>query len=314
MAKHLVSIHGLTLYEFHALMDLAREVKHRPGRYRDRLAGKALALVFAFPQHLSRAAFELGMRQMGGTTVYLPLYDAAPSAGRTTLELGQNLERWVDGIVLLSPEHKQVVELAGESRIAVINAGSDLVSPCQALADLLFIKENLREPASTRLAYVGNGNSVCHSLMLAAAKAGVCMTVATPAGFDPDADIVRQAEADGRDTGFILQLTHDPSEAVARADVVYASLWPLSCRGSSHGDETRVLQLFQPYRVTRELMALAAPDALFMHSQPLQPGREVAEDVLGSDGSTVFEQAENKLYIQKAIMVSYLEENSRDDE
>ena len=127
MAKHFVSIHGLTLYEFHALMDLAREIKHRPKRYRDRLAGKALALVYAFPQHLSRAAFELGMRQMGGTTVYLPLYEASPSASRTTLELGQNLERWVDGIVLLSPEHKQVVELAGESRVGVINGGGDRV-------------------------------------------------------------------------------------------------------------------------------------------------------------------------------------------
>jgi ornithine carbamoyltransferase len=314
MAKDLVSIHDLTLYEYHALLDLARHVKHHPERYRNRLAGKALALAYAYPDPLSRVAFELGLRQMGGTSVCLPLEDADPSDGWTVPKLVKNLERWIDGIVLQAPEHRLVVELAGASRVAIINAGTDLVAPCQALADLLFIREKRLDPASIRLAYVGDGNSVCHSLMLGAAKAGINMAVATPTGFGPDADIVRLAEEDGRDTGFSLRLAQDPSEAAAGADVVYASPWPLPCPGSSQPDEARVLQLFQPYRVTRELMALAAPDALFMHAQPLHPDREAEGDVLGSNGSTAVEQAENKLHIQKAIMVSYLEENLRDNE
>ncbi len=305
MAKSFVSLHDLTLYEFHSLLDLARQVKTQPQHFRNRLAGKALAIVFAPPTPLSRLTFELGMRQMGGEAVHLPLADGEDGALPSLPELGRSLERWVDGIVCRATEHQQVLETARSIRVPLINGGTGIEAPCQAMADMLTIKENRRDLASARLAYIGAGNGACHSLIQAAAKAGIVMRAATPEGFEPDAGIVQQAESAGRDTGFSLQLTHDAAEAVSQADVVYTSPWP---------DSNSDLRPFEPYRVTSQLMAQAAPEVLLMHAPHLSPGREVAEDVVASSRATAFEQSENSLHIQKAIMVSYLKDYQRDDE
>jgi ornithine carbamoyltransferase len=198
-----------------------------------------------------------------------------------------------------------MLEAARTIRVPLINAGTGREAPCQALGDMLTIRENRRDLASTRLAYLGPRSGVCHSLLHAAAKAGISMKVATPEGFEPDGGIVQQAESAGQETGFSLQLTQDAKEAVSQADVVYASPWP-----DPLGDP----RAFEPFRVTSDLMALAAPDALLLQGPYLRPGREVAQDVAASAPSAAHGQSENTLHIQKAIVVSYLEDYQRDDE
>jgi len=295
-----LSIHDLSIYQFHELLDKARQVKENPKLYRNALENSVLAMIFEKPSLRTRMTFEVGMLQLGGQSVYLGPSDIQMGRRESTYDIGKNLERWVEMIMIRTFDHQIAVDLAKHTRVPVINALTDSLHPCQGMADFFTIKEKRRDLTDFTLAYIGDGNNVCHSLLFASAKAGARMKVATPAGYEPDPKIIFQAKEDGRETGFDLLITGDPAEAVQKADAVYTDTW--TSMGQEDEKEERK-KIFIPFQVNRELMAQAKPDALFMHCLPAHRGEEVTDEVIDSSQSVVFDQAENRLHIQKAIML-----------
>lgn len=295
-----LSIHDLSIYEFHEILDKARQIKENPKRYRTTLKDCVLAMIFEKPSLRTRMTFEVGMLQLGGQAVYLSPADIQMGSRESIADIAKNLERWVDMIMIRTFGHRIAVDLAGHARIPVINALTDSLHPCQGMADFFTIKEKRRDLTNFNLAYVGDGNNVCHSLLFASAKAGVRMRVATPSGYEPDREIVASAKEDGYETGFDLFLTDDPEEAVRSADAVYTDTW--TSMGQEEEKEERK-KVFTPFQVNRKLMTLAEPDAIFMHCLPAHRGEEVTDDVIDSPQSVVFDQAENRLHIQKAVML-----------
>ncbi len=298
-----ISIHDLTLFEFSQALDMTREVKDRPHRFYKKLQNKILAMVFQKPSLRTRMTFEVGMLQLGGEAVYLGPSDVQIGTRETPYDVAKNLERWVDGIMIRAFAHRDVIDLAKAARIPVINGLTDLLHPCQAMADFFTLKEKRGDLQNLKLAYVGDGNNVCHSLLFAAAKAGSKMRVATPQGYEPKPEIVSQAEEDAGQTAASFFFTHDPSEAVAGADAVYTDVW--TSMGQEKEREERV-KIFDPYQVNRRLMAKAKEDAVFMHCLPAHRGEEVTDDVVDSSQSIVYDQAENRLHLQKAILLLLL--------
>lgn len=295
-----LSIHDLSIYEFHELLDLSSQVKAQPQLYREKLTNKVLVMIFEKPSLRTRMTFQVGMIQLGGQAVYLGPLDIRMGQRESTYDIGKNLERWVDIIMIRTFDHQIAKDLAKYTRVPVINALTDSLHPCQGMADFLTIREKHHDLTDLCLAYVGDGNNVCHSLLFAAAKAGSQMKVATPPGYEPDPDIVKQAEEDGKDTGFSLEVLHDPAEAVQGAHAVYTDTW------TSMGQETERkerIRIFAPFQVNRDLMAKAHPKAIFMHCLPAHRGEEVTDEVIDSPQSVVFDQAENRLHFQKAIML-----------
>lgn len=304
MPSDFLSIHDLTPYQFSQIMDLTREIKEKPQRFRNRLQHKILAMIFEKPSLRTRVTFETGMLQLGGEAIYLAPSDIAMGTRETPYDVGKNLERWVDAIMIRTFSHQIAVDLSQACEIPVINALTDLLHPCQAMADFFTLKEKIGDLANTRLAYVGDGNNVCHSLLFAAAKTGTKMSVATPPGYEPDPVVVQQAKTDGRETGFDVLITADPFEAVQDANAVYTDAW------TSMGQESEKAKrsdIFLPYQVNKELMSQAARDALFMHCLPAHRGEEVTDEIIDSVRSIVYDQAENRLHVQKAIMLSLIE-------
>ena len=295
-----LSIHDLSIYEFHELLDLSGQVKAQPQRYKAKLKDKVLAMIFEKPSLRTRMTFQVGMLQLGGQAVYLGPSDIQLGQRESTYDVGKNLERWVDIIMIRTFDHKIAEDLAEYTRAPVINALTDLLHPCQGMADFLTIKEKHHDLTDLCLAYVGDGNNVCHSLLFAAAKAGSFMKVATPPGYEPDSNIVKQAQEDGKDTGFSLEVCNDPTEAVQDAHAVYTDTW--TSMGQEAEKKERV-QIFAPFQVNRDLMAKAHPNAIFLHCLPAHRGHEVTDDVIDSPQSVVFDQAENRLHFQKAIML-----------
>jgi ornithine carbamoyltransferase len=305
--KDFLAISDLSIYDFNRLLEMAGHMKAKPRRWRNALGGKVLAMIFEKPSLRTRMTFEVGMLQLGGEAVYLSPFDIQLGKRESTADVGHNLERWVDGIMIRTFGHHTAVELAGAVRIPVINALTDLLHPCQAMADFMTLQEKKGDLAALKLAYVGDGNNVCHSLINASAKAGTKMAVATPRGYEPSAEIVVRARDDGRSTGFAVELSHNPVEAVSGADAVYTDVW------ASMGQEKekdRRRRIFARYQVNARLMAAAKPGAFFMHCLPAHRGEEVSDQVLDSPASIVFDQAENRLHVQKAIMVSLMGKRS----
>lgn len=304
MLEDFISIHDLSVYQFSQIMDMTENIKARAQRYRSKLKGKVLAMIFQKPSLRTRMTFEVGMLQLGGEAVYLSPSDIQMGKRETPYDVGKNMERWVDGIMIRTFAHQEVIDLAGAAKIPVINALTDLLHPCQAMADFFTLKEKHKNFTSLKLAYVGDGNNVCHSLLYAAAKAGCQIRVATPSGFEPDAEIVKQAEEDATETGASFFLTNDPSEAVEDADAVYTDVW--ASMGQEEEKKERA-KIFASFQVDRELMAKAKADALFMHCLPAHRGEEVTDEVIDSPQSVVFDQAENRLHVQKIIMLLLME-------
>jgi ornithine carbamoyltransferase len=299
-----LTIHDISVYEFSEILELAEKIKDKPQAYRNKLDQKILAMIFKKPSLRTRMTFEAGMLQLGGEAIYLSPSDIQMGARESVFDVGKNLERWVDGIMIRTFEHNIAKDLAEASRIPVINALTDLLHPCQAMADFLTLREKKGTPAGLKLAYVGDGNNVCHSLLLASAKAGTHINIATPPGFEPDRKILEQADEDGKETGFLYRLTVDPREAVADADAVYTDVW------TSMGLETekdKRHRTFTPYQVNSTLLACAKPDAIFLHCMPAHRGEEVTDEVIDSAQSVVYDQAENRLHAQKAILLMLLE-------
>jgi ornithine carbamoyltransferase len=298
--KDFISIHDLSRYEVQELLDLGADIKENPERYHKKLKAKVLAMIFEKPSLRTRVTFEVGLHELGGKAIYLSPNEIQVGKRETIEDIGHNLERWVDGIMIRTFAHENVLRLARATSIPVINGLTDLLHPCQGMADFLTLREKKGGPAKVKLAYVGDGNNVCHSLMFAAAKAGTMISIATPEGYEPNAEIVRLAREDGRETGAVLELTHDPSEAVRDADAVYTDVW--ASMGQEQEKEARA-KVFAPYQVNPALMARAKLDAVFMHCLPAHREEEVTASVLESPQSVVFDQAENRLHIQKAIML-----------
>jgi len=305
MQKDFLSIRDLSVYEFGQMLDLADEVKKHPDKYRKALKHKILAMIFQKPSLRTRMTFEAGMLRLGGEAIYLAPSDIQMGSREGAYDIGKNLERWVDGIMIRTFGHSIAVDLAASCRIPVINALTDLSHPCQAMADFQTLREHKGALSGLKLAYVGDGNNVCHSLMLAAARGGTRMAVATPAGYEPNPDVVSLAREDGRDTGFTLTLTNSAEEAVSGADAVYTDVW--ASMGQEAEKEKRA-KIFAPFQVNGRLMAHAKKDTLFMHCLPAHRGEEVTDEVIDSPNSVVYDEAENRLHAQKAILISLMGE------
>jgi ornithine carbamoyltransferase len=308
MDKDFLTIHDLSPYQFSQIMDRAREIKEKPHRFRDKLKNKIMAMIFEKPSLRTRMTFETGMLQLGGEAIYLAPTDIQMGTRETAYDVGKNLERWVDIVMIRTFDHKNAVDLAQSCGIPVINALTDLLHPCQAMADFFTLKEEKGDLARMKLAFVGDGNNVCHSLLFAAAKTGVNISVATPAGYEPNLDVINQAVHDGQETEFEVFMTTDPNEAVQDADVVYTDAWASM---GQEAEKTKRLEIFSPFQVNRELMALAKQSAVFMHCLPAHRGEEVTDDIIDSAQSIVFDQAENRLHVQKAIMLLLIEQKDK---
>jgi ornithine carbamoyltransferase len=277
------------------VVELAAQVKRTPLRFAQSLTGRYLSLLFEKPSLRTRLTFELAIKQLGGDSVHY----AGPIDGREPVrDVARNLERWTQCIVARVYSHSTIEELARWVRVPVVNALSDLYHPCQALADVQTIKEHFGRLDGLKLAFVGDGNNVAHSLMLTAGRLGVHVTVATPTGYEPDPKIVATAARSGK-----ITLTHDPREAVSGAHVVYTDVW------ASMGQESEASarqKVFEDYQVTEELFSQARTDAIFMHCLPAKRGEEVTDGMIESPRSVVFDQAENRLHAQKALLLLLL--------
>ena len=307
MFEDFISIHNLSIYEFNQILELTEQIKTNPQRFQNKLKNKILAMIFQKPSLRTRVTFEVGMLQLGGEAIYLSPSDIQMGARETPYDVGKNLERWVDGIMIRTFAHQDVIDLAKACRIPVINALTDLLHPCQAMADFFTIKEKRRDLGNFKLTYLGDGNNVCHSLLLGAAKSGCNITIATPLGHEPNPEILKLAEEDGKETGSRFYFMDEPPEAVKEADAIYTDVW--ASMGQEQEKEERA-KTFAPFQVNKDLMAKAKSDAFFMHCLPAHRGEEVTDDVIDSSQSVVLDQAENRLHIQKAIMLLLLEKEN----
>lgn len=298
--KDLISIHELSAEEVEALFQLAENLKARPERYRSALAGKTLAMIFEKASTRTRVSFEVGMYQLGGLATFLSSRDIQIGRGETIHDTAKVLSRYVDGIMARTFAHETVLELARHATVPVINGLTDLLHPCQALADYLTVRERFGNTRGLTLAYVGDGNNMCHSLMFGGPKVGMHVRVATPPQYRPQAEIVAAAQADAAAAGTSIELFEHPAEAVAGAHVVYTDVW------ASMGQESEAEQRrrdFAGFQVTPELMELADKDAVFMHCLPCHRGEEVHEAVADGRWSVIFDEAENRLHVQKAVLL-----------
>jgi len=285
------------------LFHLAADLKARPDRYRTGLAGKSLVLIFEKPSLRTRVTFEVGISSLGGSSLFLDHTVNHLGERESIPDMARCLERWVQGIVARVFAQRTLEELAAHARVPVINALSEHFHPCQALADFFTLEERFGNLRGLKFAYVGDGNNMCHSLLLAGARTGAQVKVATPAGYEPDAAIVSEAKRAARETRGKIEILRSPEEAVAGAQAVYTDVW------ASMGQEKEAAAreaAFARYQVNEALFSLAAPDALFMHCLPAHRGLEVASGVIDSPRSIVFDQAENRLHVQKAILLTLL--------
>lgn len=289
--------------EIEALLDLAAAVKREPEAYRTALAGRTLAMIFEKSSTRTRVSFEAGMFQLGGLGMFLSSRDLQLGRGEPVSDTARVLSRYCDGIMARTYAHSTVEELARHASVPVINGLSDLLHPCQALADFQTVRERFGTAKGFPLCYVGDGNNVAHSLLLTGAKLGARVTVVTPPGFEPRPEVVAWAEADAKATGAVLRVTNTLEEGLAGARAVYTDVW------ASMGQEEEAAERakkFEAYRVTVSAFRLAASDAIFLHCLPAHRGEEVEAAVIDSPASAVFDQAENRLHAQKALLLTLL--------
>jgi len=301
--RDFLSLHDITISEMEALLHLAREVKAHPEAYVLALQGRMAALIFEKPSLRTRVTFEVGFEQMGGHAVYLAPGDIGLGKRESVKDVGRNLARWVDVLIVRTFSQKLLEELAFSAGIPVINALTDLLHPCQAIADLMTLEEAKGRLKGLHLVYVGDGNNVALSLAHAAGKVGMHLTIACPPGYEPNPDILTEARADGMSTGSEITVVHEAREVLSTADAVYTDVW------TSMGQEketTERQRAFEGYQVNRALMEMAPSDVLFMHCLPAHRGEEVSDEVLDGPGSVVLEQAENRLHAHKAILLAVL--------
>jgi ornithine carbamoyltransferase len=299
--RDLLSVQDLTAEEVREILDLARHLKreHRAGLSHEVLRGKTVALLFEKPSLRTRVTFEVGMRQLGGYAVYLAPQDVQLGVREAVPDVARNLARWVDGIVARVNRHATLVELAEAATVPVVNALSDFEHPCQALGDLLTVQEKVGALLGVRAAWVGDGNNVCHSFLLAASRVGMWVTVATPPGYGPDPAVVAAAQEEAARRGGQVRVLTDPVQAVAGAQVVYTDVWTSMGQEAEREQRKRT---FRAYQVNAELLSHADPHAVVLHCLPAHRGEEITDEVLDGPHSAVLDQAENRLHVQKAVL------------
>ena len=303
LTRDLLTGTELSTAQIRAIFQLSAEVKAHPVRFRGALAGRFLALIFEKPSLRTRTTFEIGMQSLGGGTVFLDHTATRLDAREALCDVARNLERWVHGMVVRTFEQAVVDELAQHAAIPVINGLTDRYHPCQALTDFFTLEEHFGGLRGLKLAYVGDGNNVCHSLLLTGARLGAHIRVATPAGYAPDPAIVAEARQAARENRGRIEILSSPEDAVAGVQAVYTDAW------ASMGQEDEAAErqnIFCAYQVNDALLDLAAPNAVFLHCLPAHRGAEVSSALLDSPRSIVYDQAENRLHVQKALLLTLL--------
>jgi ornithine carbamoyltransferase len=301
--KDFLSIKDFSPSEIQYLLILGRQIKTHPTTYCDALKRKTLAMIFEKPSLRTRVSFDVGIRQLGGFAVYLSPAEINLGKRESVYDVAKNLERMVQGIMIRTFAHQIAQQMADFASIPVINGLTDYSHPCQAMADYLTMWEAKGNLEGLKVAFVGDGNNVAHSLMFAGAQVGARVWVATPPGYEPDAEAFKWACKRAEETGGSCSLTNDPQEAVSRADVVYTDVWT-SMGKEGEGEERN--QVFRTYQVNAPLFRRAKRDAIFLHCLPAHRGEEVTNEVIDSPRSLVFQQAENRLHAQKAIMLELM--------
>jgi ornithine carbamoyltransferase len=305
LPKDLLTVADIPRQKIHHLITLAQKLKatQRNGRTSFPLKGKTLGLIFEKPSTRTRVSFEAGMNQLGGQALFLASEKIQLSRGESLADTAKVLTRYLDGLVVRTFDQASLEEWARHTSIPVINGLTDHCHPCQALADLLTIVEKRGRAKGLKLAYIGDGNNITHSLLEVGAKVGMHVAVGCPKGYEPDHRIIEAAKEEGLQTGARIEITHDPKIAAKDADVIYTDVW--ISMGQEHEHQPRMAAL-APYQVNRQLMQQAKPNALVMHCLPAHRGEEITEDVLDGPQSVVLDQAENRLHIQKAILLEWL--------
>jgi len=303
--KDLISIHDLTLPEVEEILSLAKDLKDKQKKKEkhEYLWAKSLAMIFEKPSTRTRVSFEIGMWQLGGLAINLDQENIGLGVRESIGDIAKTLSRYADGILIRTFEHKKVIDLAKYADVPVINGLSDLLHPCQALSDVFTVFEQKGKFSGIKFVYIGDGNNVCHSLMFASAKLGINLVIATPKGYEPNSEITKLALEDAKKTGAKIEIINDPNKAVENADVIYTDVW------TSMGQEkesSKRREIFNPFQINPELVKRAKPDYIFMHCLPAHRGDEVVNEVIDSKNSVVFDQAENRLHVQKAILVKFL--------
>jgi len=289
MKRDLISIANLKPREVEEIFNLTDKLKKDKAKFAKALSGKTLALVFQKPSNRTRVSFEVGMYQLGGYSIYLGPDEINLGVRESIKDVAKTLSRYIDAIVLRTFAHNNILEMAKYATVPVINGLSDFSHPCQALADIYTIKEKLKNLKGLTLGYVGDGNNVCNSLLYACAKVGMNMRVATPKGYEPD--------------GVVINLFHQPEDAVKDADIIYTDVW------ASMGQEKETAKrkkVFKNFQVNKKLVNLAKKNCLIMHCLPAHRGEEITDEIIESKNSVIFDQAENRMHVQKAILVKLL--------
>jgi ornithine carbamoyltransferase len=299
--RDLISLHDFTPEEITAILELAGDlkVKQKKNIPHALLPGRTLGMIFQKSSTRTRVSFEVAMYQLGGYSLFLSTNDLQLGRGETIQDTARVLSRYLDGIMIRTFKHTDVEELAKYASIPVINGLTDLHHPCQVLADLQTVLERKGRLQGLRMAYVGDGNNVCHSLLFGCAKVGMDITVAAPDGYKPDIEVVRLAREDAAATGARIDIVTDPAEAVTSADVVVTDVW------ASMGQEVerdRRIRVLAPYQVNAELVKHAKPDYIFLHCLPAHRGEEVVDEIIDGPHSAAWDEAENRLHVQKAIL------------
>lgn len=300
--KDLLTINALTTKEIEDILTLSAELKEKQkNRQMDcLLIGRTLGMFFEKPSTRTRVSFEVGIYQLGGQAIVLSVSDLQLGRGETIADTARVLSRYLDAIVIRTFEHKIVEEWAEHASIPVINGLTDLHHPCQALADVFTIKEKKGSLKGVKMAYIGDGNNVAHSLIEICVKTGVDISLACPKGYEPDKKIVKDAMEDAKKTGSRIEILSNPQKAAKDADVLYTDVWASMGQEKEHKKRVKA---FKGYQINKKLLNVAKPDALIMHCLPAHRGEEIAEDVLEGKNSVIFDQAENRLHTQKAVMV-----------
>ncbi|MFQ5721082.1 MAG: ornithine carbamoyltransferase [Candidatus Aminicenantales bacterium] len=300
MLEHFISIHDLSLYEFYEVLDTALALKERPGSFQNKLKNKISALIFENPWLWPRLTFEVSWLALGGRTIYLGPADFQNKTLVKIEDMAPSFNRWLDAVIVQASHHYSLLNLAQSCSIPIINVSTNLFHPCQALADFLTLREKIGDLTHLRLAYIGIGSNICHSLLLAAAKVGTSMAVATPPDHKPKAEVVKQAQQEAVASGAHFDFSQNPEEAATEADIIYLDIW--SSRPQESGSNKREPS-FPPFQLIERLISQTKRQVCFMHSWPWSKDLRGAEKIIKSKLSLAQDQAENRLHVQKAIML-----------
>jgi ornithine carbamoyltransferase len=303
--RDFLSMDDLTAEEIRAVLERSSDLKRRlrAGESAPVLAGKTLAMIFEKPSLRTRVTFEVGMRQLGGHAIYLSPQDIQLGTRESTPDVARNLSRWVNGVMARTFAHRTVQDLAEYATVPVINGLSDREHPCQVLGDLLTIQDHARRLNGVRVAWVGDGNNVCHSLLLGGAKVGLHLAVATPPGYQPANEIISRARSLAAKSGGSISVGHDPNEAVRGVDIIYTDVWVSMGQEATRAER---LKAFVGFQVDGALLRAAGPQAKVMHCLPAHRGEEITDEVLDGPRSIVLDQAENRLHAQKGLLAMIL--------